>query len=134
MSTYPVADIAYAHTLGLRIEPDAAGGAPTLVMPYADALIGSPARLHGGAVAGLLEIAATAAVTAALAGRGEQAVLKPVNVTVEYLREGAMVDTQARAEIVKLGRRIAVVRALAWQDDAAKPIAAAHMILLVDRS
>ena len=33
-------------------------------------------------------------------------------------------DTRGRAEIVKLGRRIANVRVQAWQDDPKRPVAA----------
>jgi acyl-coenzyme A thioesterase PaaI-like protein len=35
-------------------------------------------------------------------------------------------DTYGRAEITKQGRRVATVRAEAWQDDRSRPIAAAH--------
>jgi uncharacterized protein (TIGR00369 family) len=115
----------YAAMLGLRRE-----GA-VLVMPFELRLIGSPGRLHGGAVAGLMEIAANIAVRDALAG--EQAQLKPVNVTVDYLREGAPHDTYAEAVIQRIGRRVANVRVEAWQADRSRLIAAARMNILIVR-
>jgi hypothetical protein len=70
----------YAAMLGLRHDGE------VMVMPFELLLIGSPGRLHGGAVAGLMEIAANLAVRDALQGADAQ--LKPVNVTVDFLREG----------------------------------------------
>jgi acyl-coenzyme A thioesterase PaaI-like protein len=117
----------YAALLGLKT-----GEGGHLTMAFGPHLIGSPGRLHGGAVAGLMEIAANAALRAALAARGDpSAVLKPINVTVDYLREGAPVDTHARATILRAGRRVANLRVEAWQQDESRPIAAARMNILI---
>jgi uncharacterized protein (TIGR00369 family) len=113
----------YAALLGLLRQGD------LLIMPYGAHLIGSPGRLHGGAVAGLMEIAANLAVRDALAGRPAQ--VKPVNVTVDYLREGAAEDSFAAAFLMRLGRRVANVRVEAWQGDRARLIAAARLNLLI---
>ena len=61
--------------------------------------------------------------------------LKPVTVTVDYMRGGveALGDTFAAARIERLGKRIANIEALAWQQDRAKPIAAARINFLLDR-
>jgi uncharacterized protein (TIGR00369 family) len=115
----------YAITLGLRRD-----GA-RVVMPFADGLMGRPGFLHGGAIAGLLENAAWVTVLAALPA---DATIKPISVTVDYLRGGAMVDTCAEAEIVRLGRRIANVLVTAWQEDRAKPIATANLKMMIERS
>lgn len=115
----------YAQLLGLRREGKA------LVMPFQYLLIGSPGRLHGGTVAGLMEMAANIAVRDALAG--EPAQLKPINVTVDYLREGAPEDTFAEAVIQRIGRRVANVRVEAWQSDRARLIAAARTNILILR-
>ncbi|MGQ5701616.1 PaaI family thioesterase [Sandaracinobacteroides sp. A072] len=115
----------YARMLGL----DYADG--VLSMPFAVHLIGSPGRLHGGSVAGLMEIAANLAVRQAL---GEDpAQMKPVNVTVDYLREGQMVTTHAAAEIMRMGRRVANVRVEAWQDERSRLIATARTNILIVR-
>ncbi len=116
----------YAVMLGIH-----AGADGCWVMPFSPHLIGSPGRLHGGAVAGLMELVAHLAVRAALDDAA--VVLKPVTVTVDYLREGAMADTFARAHINRLGRRVANVRVEAWQTDAEKPIAAARLNIILER-
>lgn len=115
----------YARMLGLLMEGN------RVTMPFAPLLIGSPGRLHGGSVAGLMEIAANLAVRAAVTDATAQ--LKPVNVTVDYLREGTMADTHAEAFIMRVGRRVANVRVEAWQDDRARLIAAARMNMLIVR-
>jgi len=116
----------YAQLLGIVREGD------RLVMPFAPHLIGAPARLHGGAVAGLMELAANMAVREALFDADAR--LKPVSVTVDFLRQGALEAVVAHAHINRLGRRVANVRVLAWQSDPARPIAAARLNILVERS
>lgn len=121
----------YAGLLGLRWLRD--GDGVVVTMPYADMLIGSPGRLHGGAIAGLLEIASIVTAVAALPTHEPLPTLKPINVTVDYVREGRLVDTYAAATITRLGRRVANLRAEAWQEGRDRPIAAARMNLLVER-
>ena len=114
----------YAAMLGLRME-----GA-VVRMPFAGHLVGSPGLLHGGSIAGLLEIAANMAVAAAVE---EDVARKPLGVTVEYMRGGAHADVLAEAKIMRLGRRIANVRVEAWQEERDKPIAAAWVNLMLER-
>ena len=102
-----------------------------VVMPFADGFTGRPGFLHGGAIAGLLENAAWVTVLDALP---EGATIKPVNITVDFLRGGGMIETHAEAEIVRLGRRIANVIVTAWQDDRAKPIATANLKMMIERA
>lgn len=123
-------DSPYARLLGL-IRRDEAERV-VLTMPWADPLQGRPGFLHGGAIAGLLENAAWANAAAAL--NDDAATLKPIAITVDFLRGGKTVETHASARIVRLGRRVAVVHAYAWQDDEAKPIASADLKLLVVRA
>jgi acyl-coenzyme A thioesterase PaaI-like protein len=98
-------------------------------MPHADGLLGLPGRLHGGAVAGLLEIAAVAAVDSTLEDEGRYAreIFKPVTVTVDFMRPGLPATCYACATVERIGTRIANVSVRAWQDDPARPIAAARM-------
>lgn len=103
-----------------------------LLMPFAPELIGSPGRLHGGAVTGLLELAGTVAVVAAQPDDGPLPRIRPVTVTVDFLREGAMRDTWAAAEITKRGRRVFNMRVIAWQGDRAKPIGGANINFVID--
>ena len=121
----------YADFLGIRVEGER-GGAPLLVMPYSEGLIGFPGRLHGGAVSGLLEIAAIAAIDATLQeGEEALAIFKPITVTVDFMRPGLPADVYACGEVIRIGTRVANVSVSAWQDDPDRLIAAARMNLAI---
>ncbi|WP_294050275.1 PaaI family thioesterase [Sphingomonas sp.] len=119
----------YAELLGLTVEPGAT--APVLVMPFGDGVLGRPGFLHGGAIGGLLEMAAVGALWQAL-GTDETQV-KPINLTVDYMRGGRDKPTRARGAVTRLGTRVANVEAIAWQDEPDRPIAAARMNYLILR-
>lgn len=121
----------YAHLLGLSAQRAADGGL-LWVMPFVQAVVGRPGFLHGGAIAGLLEFAALGALYEAL-GASAGATVKPINVTVDYMRGGVEHETYANAIVTRLGQRVANVQAQAWQQDPGKPIAAARMNLLLRR-
>jgi uncharacterized protein (TIGR00369 family) len=110
----------YARFLGLRIE--LADGKVTGVLPFAPHLIGNTVlpALHGGVVGAFLELTALAQL-AQLAPDG--AAPRTVDVTVDYLRASRAVESYARAEVLRLGRRVANVRAVAWQGDERRPVA-----------
>src|ERR1700755_840122 len=113
----------YADLLGLVVEQDEAG-APGLMMPFATDVLGRPGSLHGGAISGLMEMAAIVALYDALEGEGGGEI-KPINVTVDFMRGGRDKETRSRGVITRLGTRVANVEAIAWQDDPGKPVAAA---------
>jgi uncharacterized protein (TIGR00369 family) len=121
----------YAELLGLRTERTG-DGARLWIMPFREEVVGRPGFLHGGAIAGLLEFAALGTLYDALGVRDE-VVVKPINVTVDFMRGGTDHDTYAAATITRLGNRIANVEAHAWQLDRSKPIAAAQMNVLLKR-
>ena len=121
----------YAVLLGVVADHD--GSDFKLIMPYREALIGSPGRLHGGAIAGLLELAALATLLLALPEDEKLPEIKPVTVTVDFMREGGMRDTFAAATITRLGRRVANLRSVAWQYDYSRPIAAANLNIVLAR-
>ncbi len=121
----------YAQLLRLRADRTDAG--PRFVMPFHDGVTGRPGFLHGGAIAGLLEYAAFATLSAAI---GDEAVgMKPITVTIDYMRgaTAGLGDSFADATVERLGKRIANVEAVAWQADRAKPIAAARINFLLER-
>lgn len=120
----------YAELLGLTLEPGAE--APVLVMPFSGDVVGRPGFLHGGAIGGLLEMAAVGALLQALDAEGG-AKVKPVNVTVDYMRGGREKETRAKGTVTRLGNRVANVSAIAWQDEEDRPIAAARMNFLIVR-
>lgn len=118
----------YAELLGLRTERTD-DGALLWVMPFRQEVVGRPGFLHGGAIAGLLEFAALGTLYEALGG----GTARPINVSVDFMRGGTDHDTFAAAVVTRLGGRVANVEAHAWQQDRAKPIAAARMNLMVRR-
>jgi acyl-coenzyme A thioesterase PaaI-like protein len=59
---------------------------------------------------------------------------KVITVTIDYLRSAGPRDTYARAEVTRLGRRVATVHARAWQEDQARPCATAIVHLLLKTS
>jgi uncharacterized protein (TIGR00369 family) len=125
-----LARIPYVAHLGARAELH--GDQMTAVLPYSPHLIGNPLlpALHGGVIGGFMEL--TAVIQLSLQS-GDQAP-KPIDVTVEYLRSGRPRDTFARAEIKKVGRRIANVQVEAWQAERANPIAALRGHFLISPS
>jgi uncharacterized protein (TIGR00369 family) len=127
----PLALPPYAEFLGVAAHR-AEDGALLFRLPFTDTVVGRPGFLHGGAIAGLLELAAVGTVMDAL--RDDPAAsVKPINVTVDFMRGGRPRETFAAATVTRLGTRIANVVATAWQDDRDRPIASARMNLLIRR-
>ena len=110
----------YVRFLGMEARLE--GGIVTGVLPFAKHLIGNPVlpALHGGVLGAFLEMTALAQLAVAEPSRKRP---KTIDVTVEYLRPGKPLDTYARAELRKVGRRIANVHVECWQDDPAQPVA-----------
>ena len=123
----------YADLLGLTIEADGEN-TPVLVMPFSEDLLGRPGFIHGGALGGLLEMAAIVALQRALTDEGSDGRIKPINVTVDFMRGGRERETRATGTVTRLGSRVANVEAVAWQDDRARPIAAARLNYLIARA
>ncbi|MGL5837372.1 MAG: PaaI family thioesterase [Sphingorhabdus sp.] len=108
-------------------------GAPLIEMPFAGKVQGRPGFLHGGAISGLLEMAAVAAIQHALHERGDTASFKQVNVTIDFMRGGLSQTTFAAGHVTRLGRTMANVEARAWQDNPEKPITLAYLHYLLKR-
>ena len=118
----------YARLLRLQLEE---GGDHLYRMPFHEDVVGRPGYLHGGAIAGLLEFAAFTGLARAL---GDPAIaMKPMAVTVDYMRAAGNRDTFAAAEIQRLGSRVANVEAVAWQVERSSPIATARINFLLER-
>jgi uncharacterized protein (TIGR00369 family) len=116
-----VGRIPYAQFIGLDVERDDQG--LYCVLPFKPEIVGN-ARLpavHGGVVGSFLEMTALLSlIDQSDGGR----IPKTINFSTDYLRSAGPAQTHGRAEIVKLGRRIANVRVVAYQDDANKIVAA----------
>ena len=123
-----LATLPYARFLGLKTF--VSGDEVTVIMPFADKLIGNPMlpALHGGSTAALLEMTAMAQLALAFPS---PRLPRPINVTVAYLRTGRPIDVFARARISRAGRRLAHVQAEAWQEERSQPLASltAHFLL-----
>ena len=119
-----VADaIPYARFLGVDVETR--DGGLECVLPFRQEIVGNaqlPA-VHGGVLGAFLELTAFLHL---YAESGAEKAPKPITFSVDYLRSAGPATIRARAEIFKLGRRIANVRVVAWQDDPSKPVAAGN--------
>ena len=128
-----VASVPYIGFLGARF--DLRGDELTAHLPFHPSLIGNPQlpALHGGATAAFLEVTAiielawTSLWEDIEAGRLSEDIPLPktVTFTVDYLRSGLPRDAYARARVNRSGRRFASVHVEAWQDNRARPFAAA---------
>ena len=120
--------IPYARFLGVAVER--ANGALECVLPFREEIVGNvmlPA-IHGGVIGAFLELTALLRL---IDESGTDHVPKPINFAIDYLRSAGPNTTRARADIFKLGRRVAVVHVVAWQDDASRPVASGNGKFLV---
>lgn len=123
----------YAGLLGIQLEPAGSDdAAPVLRVEFADGLAGRPGNLHGGAIAGLLDMAAYAALVHSLRAAGKEPRFKPIGITIDYVRGGKHRPTFARGRVTKVGSRVATVVVEAWQEEG-KQIAAARLHMLLAR-
>ncbi len=123
-----LASTPYMGFLGMTAE--LAGDEMTAILPFADHLVGNvliPA-LHGGVIGAFLEMTALCQLAVREPLRRQP---KTIDVTIEYLRPGRAQTTYARADVRKIGRRIANVHVEAWQEHKASPVAAlrGHFLL-----
>lgn len=120
--------VPYVRFLGMRAE--LAGDEMTAILPFSPHLIGNtmiPA-LHGGVIGAFLEMTALAQLSVT---QGSAKVHKTIDVTIEYLRPGRAMTTFARADLRKVGRRVANVHVEAWQEARSHPVASlrGHFLL-----
>lgn len=120
--------IPFSRFLNLEVSRDDEGLLTT--MRFTPHLVGNSIvqALHGGTLGALLESAAIFS----LLWEGQTGVTpKTINITVQYLRSAATVDTFARAVITRQGRRVATIQASAWQESREKPVASAQAHFLL---
>ena len=123
-----IAAIPYVNFLGITAAAE--NGVLTARLARSDKIIGNPAlpAIHGGVVGAFLE---TTAILQLLWTLDSIRIPKTITITIDYLRTAGPHDTFARAEVTKLGSRVANVRAYAWQTDTAKPVSSANANFLV---
>lgn len=127
--------IPYAKTLGLtlRVLPSSDDGESTwqFELPPRRSNIGNhtlPA-LHGGAIAGFMEVSAALRL---LAAAKKPCLPRVIDFSIDYLHPGRLQATWAECVVERLGRRTANVSIRAWQQDKSKPIAIARAHFLLD--
>lgn len=115
--------IPYAKFIGVSISHDPKGWLFTLAANPDN--IGNPITpaLHGGVVAGFMEVSA---VLAQMLTSEQTHIPKIINFSIDYLLTAGVQPTYARCNIVRQGKRIANITVTAWQTDIFAPIATAR--------
>jgi uncharacterized protein (TIGR00369 family) len=124
--------IPHNRELGLELLEVWRGGG-LMRLPYRGDLVGNPLTgvLFGGAVTALLDATCGMAVMAALV---EPAAIATLDLRIDYLRPAtAGRDVHARADCHRITRHVAFVRALAYNDDHADPVASAAGAFMLTR-
>jgi uncharacterized protein (TIGR00369 family) len=107
--------IPFNTALGLRVDVLERGHAQ-FVIPFRPELVGDPARpaLHGGVISALLDTVGGAAVwtTVGMSGR-----VSTIDLRVDYLLPGRLVDLHADARVIRVGNRVGVVSMRAYHAD-----------------
>lgn len=123
----------HCRALAMRLEAIGDGWAE-ISMPYDPRLIGDPETgvIHGGAVSALMDTACGAAV---MSHPGSGSSTATLDLRIDYMRPatpGQAIHT--RAECHHVTRTVAFVRAVATDDDTARPVAMATGAFTVERS
>lgn len=127
-----IESIPHARALGMRV--DALGeGTATISMPWAEHLVGDPRSgvVHGGVVSALMDTCCGAAVMCHPSGPASTAT---IDLRIDYMRSASKGHRiTARADCYHMTRTVAFVRAVALDEDAGDPVAAATGAFTVER-
>jgi len=105
------------------VSVDLANRRVTMKLPYDAKLVGNPATgvLHGGAITSLVDTVCGAALMASL---DKLVAVATLDLRIDYLRPATPEqDVLATAEVYRMTRQIAFIRATAYHDDPGNPIA-----------
>jgi uncharacterized protein (TIGR00369 family) len=117
--------IPHVAELGIELVHSARGMA-IMKLPYRRSLVGNPETgvIHGGAVTTLID---TVCGLATITAPDEPSRIATLDLRIDYLRPATPErDLFARAEVYKLTRNIAFLRAEAYEDDPRDLVAAAN--------
>lgn len=116
--------IPHVAELGMTVA-HAARGMAIMKLPYHERLVGNPETgvIHGGAVTTLID---TVCGLAVITAPDEPSRVATLDLRIDYLRPASpQRDLFARAEVYKLTRHVAFLRAEAYEDDPRDLVAAA---------
>lgn len=128
-----IAALPHSRALAMQLASIGDGWAE-ITMPYDPRLIGDPETqvIHGGAVSALMDTACGAAVMSHPNAGFSTATL---DLRIDYMRPATPGQTiRARAECHHVTRTVAFVRAVATDDDTARPVAMATGAFTVERA
>ena len=117
-------EVPFNRYLGMKVDVDEDGGV-LIRLPWREEFIGDPFRraVHGGVISTLIDTCGGSACWMALID--SDARLSTVDLRIDYLRKGPCEELTCRAEVVRMGNRVAVARmeVYATQDPMKKVIA-----------
>lgn len=118
--------VPYANTLGMKVLEDP----NCCVLPPRQSNVGNASlpALHGGAIAGFMEMSAVVTV---LQKTGTSRIPRIIDISVDYLRAAGFKPTYSRCKLNYLGQRMVNVSISAWQDSEDKPVANARAQFLL---
>lgn len=119
-----IAALPHSRALGMRLD-QLGDGVAVISMPYDRTLIGDPATgvVHGGAVSALMDTCGGAAV---LCHPDAPRSTATISLRIDYMRPATPGQRiTARAECHHMTRSVGFVRAVACDDDTARPVATA---------
>lgn len=122
----------HCRAMGMELL-ESADGRAVLRLPYSKMLIGDPKTgvISGGAVTALLDTCCGSAVMSSGPGLQSTATL---DLRIDYMRPATPeLPLIATAEVYRVTRTIAFVRALAHHDDPNKPVASAAGAFILER-
>lgn len=108
--------IPFNRFLGVKVEA-IADGYCRLVVPFRDELVGDPMRpaLHGGVLSALADTAGGCAVWAGLSDASAR--VATIDMRIDYLRPGRLVNLVAEARVVRRGNRVGVTDMFLFHPD-----------------
>ncbi|HEV2884883.1 MAG TPA: PaaI family thioesterase [Pyrinomonadaceae bacterium] len=109
-----LASVPYAQLLGIELE-EAAVGSATVAMDVRPEFLQNNGVVHGGAIASLVDTATAFAILSVLTPEER---VTTVDLTLSYLRPVTEGRLRATASVVRAGRRLIVVSAEVYRDDA----------------
>lgn len=124
--------IPHAQALSMRLD-ELEEGVAQISMPYDEKLVGDPETgvIHGGAVSVLMDTCGGAAV---MSHPGAAAGTATIDLRIDYMRPATPGQRiSARAECYHMTRSVAFVRAVATDEDTARPVASASGAFTVER-